>query len=126
MLFPNAQKAYDQGKKATDSTRHLEAAALFKTARMIEACQQNWETPERVEQLKAALRHNQRLWTFFQTELARTDHELPVALRIDLLQLSAFIDKRTFEILANPSPEKLTALIDINRHVGSGLSQEAA
>jgi flagellar protein FlaF len=35
--------------------------------------------------------------------------------------LSVFIDKRIFEIMAMPSPEKLTAIIEINRNVAAGL-----
>jgi flagellar protein FlaF len=121
-MFVSAQKAYDQGRKTTEAPRELEAAALFKTARMLEACQKEWESETRRTRLSDALRMNQRLWTLFQTELARPDHELPLDLRRDLLRLSLFVDKRTFEVMANPSPEKLTALIDINRHIASGLT----
>ena len=69
--------------------------------------------------LSEALKRNQKLWTLFQAELARPDHELPVDLRRDLLRISRFIDKRTFELLSSPEPEKLTALIDINRRSGA-------
>jgi flagellar protein FlaF len=114
--------AYEQGNKATDSNRSLESAALYKTARLLESCLKRWNDPDRESHLKEALSLNQKLWTFFQTELARPDHALPVGLRVDLLRLSAFVDRRTFDLLASPSPEKLTALIDINRHVASGLA----
>lgn len=119
-------QAYDQGSKATTSNRGLEANALFKTARLLEDCQKSWDAPETRLRLREALKRNQRLWTLFQAELARPDHELPVDLRRDLLRISAFIDKRTFELLSAPEPEKLTALIDINRQIASGLSTEPA
>jgi flagellar protein FlaF len=117
-----AQQAYEVGSKATDSTRQLEAAALFKAARMMDNCRQQWGTAEGLNRLNEALRHNLRLWTLFQAELARPDHQLPVDLRVRLLKLCAFIDRRTFELMARPEPEKIQILININRHVASGLS----
>jgi len=122
-MFHDARQAYEQGKKTTDSSRQLEAGALFKTARMLEDCMRDWDAPDRPDRLRNALRHNQRLWTFFQTEITRPDHGLPVDLRRDLLRVSAFIDRRTMEILAKPSREKLGALVEINRQIGSGLAE---
>ena len=121
-MFSTPTQAYAEAGKSHASSRVLEADALFKTARMLEECQREWESPERPERLRDALRLNQRLWTFFQVELSREDHELPVDLRRDLLRLSGFIDRRTFDVIAAPRPEKLNALIDINRNVASGLS----
>ena len=46
--------------------------------------------------------------------------------RLNLLQLSRFVDKRTFELLADPDAAKLQALIDINRNVAAGLGHRAA
>ncbi len=43
-------------------------------------------------------------------------------LRRDLLRLSGFVDKRTFEIMAEPEADKLIVLIDINRNIATGLS----
>jgi len=42
------------------------------------------------------------------------------------LRLSAFVDKRTFQVMAEPSPDKLQALIDINRNIAAGLSTAPA
>lgn len=121
-MFRNAQQAYEQGSKATDSGREIEARALFKSARMLEDCQRTWKNPDRRHRLNEALRLNQKLWTLFQTELARPDHELPLDLRTDLLRLSAFIDRRTFQLMSQPDPAKLQALIDINRNIAMGLT----
>jgi len=46
---------------------------------------------------------------------------LPWNVRQDILNLSLFVDKRIFEIMAFPAPEKLTALIKINRNLAAGL-----
>jgi flagellar biosynthesis activator protein FlaF len=121
-MFNSARQAYEQGAKTAVSGRQLEAAALFKCARMLESCQRSWNTPGHAETLDQALRHNLRLWTLFQAELAQPERKMPVDMRVNLLKLSRFVDKRTFELMADPQPEKLQALIDINRNIGSGLS----
>lgn len=121
-MFPDPVSAYDAARKASTSSRDLEAQALFKAARQLEDCRDQWHAPELDRRLSEALRYNQRLWTFFQAELSRTDHPLPSELRANLLRISAFIDRRTLEILAEPAPGKLQSLIDINRHVAAGLS----
>jgi flagellar protein FlaF len=124
-MLRSARMAYESGAKGTDSSRELEASALFKASRKFEACIQAWDTPECGALLEEALRYNQRLWTLFQSELAQPANPLPGELKVNLLRLSAFIDKRTFEILAQPSADKLRALIDINRNIAAGLSQQA-
>ena len=121
-MLNRAQQAYDATTKATASSRELEAAALFKAARMLDDSRQQWGTAEAPQRLNEALRHNLRLWTLFQAELARPDHEMPIDMRVRLLKLCAFIDRRTFELLARPEPEKVQVLININRQVASGLA----
>ncbi len=121
-MFTSARDAYEQGAKTAITSRQLEAAALLKCARMLEDCRQTWNEPNHAARLEDALRHNTRLWTFFQTELARQDHEMPADLRVNLLRLSRFVDRRTLEILADPRQEKLQALIDVNRNIAAGLS----
>jgi len=121
-MFGSVQAAYEAGRKTSLSSRELEAAALFKAARILEVCRQEWDAPGSRERLGEALRQNLRLWTFFQAELSRPDHEMPVDLRRDLLRLSAFVDQRTFELMAHPAREKLQALIEIDRQIASGLA----
>jgi flagellar biosynthesis activator protein FlaF len=89
---------------------------------MLESCQRAWDAPGRDQALDEALRHNLRLWTLFQAELVQPERSIPADIRINLLKLSRFVDKRTFELMADPQPDKLQALIDINRNIGSGLS----
>lgn len=121
-MFASPRDAYETVRKSTESPRQLEAAALFKAARLLEECQKGWDTPERGVRLDEALRYNQKLWSFFQVELTTGGGGLPADLRRDLLQISRFIDRRTFDVLATPAPTKLTALIDINRHIAQGLT----
>jgi flagellar protein FlaF len=122
-MYGDVGRAYEAGAKATASSRELEAAALFKAARLLETCQRGWEADGRPARLGEALDYNQKLWTFFQSELANPENGLPAEIRVNLLRISTFVDRRTFEILAHPDAQKLQALIEINRHVASGLAE---
>jgi flagellar protein FlaF len=121
-MYGDARSAYDSAARATASSRELEAAALYKAARLLEASVRDWTGPSARGRLHEALRHNQKLWTFFQTELSETDHPFPRDLRTNLLSLSLFVDRRTFEVMRSDDPAGVRALIDINRHIADGLS----
>ena len=120
-MHTHSLKTYENVNKATMSGREVEAAVLTKAARKLKTCQENWNAPDREEKLEEALKFNQRIWSIFQSELSRADHELPQKLRLDVLRLAAFIDRRIFETLAYPSPEKLKIVIDINNNLAAGL-----
>ena len=125
-MFANARQSYEEGTKTSVSGREIEARALSKAAHLLQECVQQWDAPGRSARLDEAIRFNQRLWSVFQAELARKDHELPLELRVNLLRLSQFIDKRSFEVLSDPAPTKLQALIDLNRNIAEGLRMEPA
>ncbi len=120
-MLTNSVKAYESVNKSTGSGPEVEAVILNKAALKLKECQEKWDAQNRAEKLELALKFNQRIWSIFQGELAREDNPLPRKLRVDLLSLSAFIDRRIFEIMANPSPEKLTLIIDINNNIAAGL-----
>lgn len=71
--------------------------------------------------MKEITRLNWRIWTIFQSELVDPECPVPKEIRENLLSLSNFIDKRSIDIISNPSPEKLGVLININRQIGAGL-----
>jgi flagellar protein FlaF len=114
-------RAYENASKATQSGREIEAAVLTKAALKLKECRDNWDAPNRDQKLEEALRFNQRVWSIFQSELSREDNELPKKLRLDILLLAAFIDRRIFETMAFPSPEKLNIVININNNLAAGL-----
>ena len=95
-------ETYRNMQKATLSGRELEAEVLSKAAFKLNFCQNNWNDPNREELLEEALKYNQKIWTLFQAELAKPDNPLPKKLREDLLSLSAFVDKRIFELMSLP------------------------
>lgn len=121
-MMRDPRRAYENGARSATSNRELESAALSKAARQLEAVRQSWDAAERESRLEQALAYNRRLWSFLQGELMAPDHPLPRPLRVDLLRLSGFVDRRTIEIQADPAPEKLQALIEINRQIAAGLA----
>jgi flagellar protein FlaF len=114
-------KAYESVSNATQSGREIEAAVLTKAAMKLKECQDDWDAPDRDNRLEEALKYNQRIWSIFQSELSREDHELPKKLRLDILRLAAFIDRRIFETMAFPEPDKLNIVININNNLAAGL-----
>ncbi len=114
-------RAYESVSKATQSGREIEAAVLTKAALKLKKCQDDWDAPDRNNRLDEALKYNQRIWSIFQSELSREDHGLPKKLRLDILRLAAFIDRRIFETMAFPEPDKLNVVIDINNNLAAGL-----
>ena len=120
-MYQTALKAYESINKSTMSGRDVEAEVLTKAALKLKDCQEHWAETGRDARLEAALKYNQRIWTIFQAELENPENFLPDALKVDLLRLSVFIDKRTVETIAYPAPEKLTILININHNIAAGL-----
>jgi flagellar protein FlaF len=118
-------RAYESVSRATLSGREIEAAVLTKAAVKLKECQDNWDAPDRDHKLDEALKYNQRIWSIFQSELSREDHEMPKKLRLDILRLAAFIDRRIFETMAFPTPEKLNIVIAINNNLAAGLRGSA-
>jgi flagellar protein FlaF len=114
-------ETYRNVQKATLSGRDLEAEVLSKAAYKLKFCQNNWDSPNRDELLDEALKYNQKIWTVFQAELAKPENPLPEKIKQDLLSLSVFVDKRIFEIMSFPAPEKLNAIININLNIAAGL-----
>lgn len=113
--------AYQSVEKATLSGRELEASVLSKAANQMQDLSRTWDEPQLEERLEDALRFNQRVWSFFQVELSQEENPLPAEIKRNLLVLSAFIDKRIFEVMAYPAREKLDILISINRNISAGL-----
>lgn len=120
-MYANQLETYKSVQKATMSDRDIEASVLTKAALKLKSCQDNWDSYERDANLDEALKFNQLMWSIFQGELSKPNNPLPKKLREDILSLSAFIDKRTFDIMAYPLPEKLTIIININLNLAAGL-----
>jgi flagellar protein FlaF len=121
----SALDVYQSAQRVAISGRDLEAALLFKAARQLEAVVRSWDAADRKAQLRAALEYNTRLWSVFHASMEDPDSQLPREVRLNLLQLVRFIDRRTLEILTSPTAAKVQALIDIDRNIAMGLSAAA-
>lgn len=121
----NAANAYNTMQKENLSGRELEASVLSRAGLMLKQVKDNWNAPDRDSKLMEAVKFNQKVWSFFQAELSDPENPLPKNLREDILNLSIFIDKRLFEVIAFPDAEKLDIVIDIDFNIAAGLRTKA-
>ena len=118
MSNENASTQYQQPAQQGGSPRETEGRALMEAARRLSIAKDN---PGDRAGLIETVRLNWRLWTIFQSEVSEAEAGLPAELRENMLTLCNFVDKRTVEILADPKPDMLDVLININRNIASGL-----
>jgi flagellar biosynthesis activator protein FlaF len=124
-VYSNPLQAYQSVERNTVSGRETEARVLTEAAMKLQYCQKNWDAPDRREKLHEALSYNQRVWSIIQGELLDETNQLPKQLRENILSLSIFIDKRIFNVMAYPEPEKLSIIIKINLNIAAGLRGSA-
>ena len=123
-MYSNTLKNYQEVEKATLSGRETEARVLTKAAQKLLDCQRRWKDGH-FEELDAALKFNQKVWSIFQGELSKPENPLPTQVKSDLLRLSGFIDRRIFETMSFPSSDKLDIIIKINQNIAAGLRGSA-
>ena len=116
------QSSYEQIPEPGNPT-YTEAWALVEAARRmalpLEYADLNDE--ENKIRVRDSLRLNWRLWTIFQTELSFEDGPVPTEIRESMLNLCNFVDKHTVDTINEPTPEKISTLIEINRNIANGL-----
>lgn len=108
---------------AAGNPQESEAWALIEAARRMAAVIEFGNLRDLADRrkLREALRLNLRIWTIIQAEQAVGDNPLPTGMRQNILTLCKFIDQRTADVMTEPTPEKVVALIDINRNIAAGL-----
>jgi len=112
--------AYQTTAKTIESPREREAALLIKSAVWLQSCRDN--RLEDVQTLQSALTFNRKLWTVFMTSATRDENALSTAVRQNIVNLGIYILNETREILLDPvAPQRLDALININRQLAQGL-----
>jgi flagellar protein FlaF len=124
-VYRNSFNAYQLVENATISGRETEARVLTKAALKLKYCRDNWSAADRPEKLDEALTYTQRVWSLIQAELLDENNPLPRNLKENMLNLSAFIDKRIFNFMAYPAPDKLSLIIDIHLNIAAGLRGSA-
>jgi flagellar protein FlaF len=115
----NAAQTYGAIAKKTGNPRELEADLLLTAAARLQAIHDGWD--EQFPELAAALVYNRKLWSIFVTSATSPDNPLPAGVRQNVANLGLFVFKQTLNILANPKPETLGSLININRELAAGL-----
>src|SRR6185369_17623802 len=120
-MYQDPVNTYTNMQKEGLSGRELEASVLSRAGVMLKQVLENWNATDRDAKLMEAIKFNQKVWSFFQAELSDPENPLPRNLKQDILNLSIFIDKRLFEVLAYPDPGKLSIVIDINFNIAAGL-----
>lgn len=125
--YAQAAAAYGSTTNITDM-RTLEATILLKAANKLEDLAKHLrEGPKpKLEDIGDTLEYNQKLWQFFINGIRDESHPLPLEIKNNIATLGLFVFKRTMELLIDTTPEKIQALIDINRNIASGLMKKPA
>ena len=118
-----ATRAYGAIANQTASPRELEADLLLNAAARLQAIRDGWA--DRNPELDAALLFNRKLWSIFVTSATSPENPLPASLRQNVANLGIFVFKQTLTVLADPKPENLGSLININRELAAGLMTRA-
>ena len=115
----SAAKAYSNVARQTATSRELEADLLLKAASRLQAIHDAWDRNK--ADLAEALLYNRKLWSIFLTDVTGPDHPLPAEIKQNVANLGIFVMKQTLATIANPKPEQLGSLININREIAGGL-----
>jgi flagellar biosynthesis activator protein FlaF len=120
----HAAQTYGAVANKTANPRELEADLLLSAAAKLQTIRDGWDSKS--AELDAALRYNRKLWSIFVTSATSPENPLPVLVRQNVANLGLFVFKQTLRILADPKPENLGTLININRELAAGLLGRAA
>lgn len=120
----HAANAYSEVARIGMPLRDLEASALMKAAARLQSARDDATAGDAT--YEAALTHNRRLWTVIAAAVADPVSPLPEDLKARLMTLANFVFNQTIGATAEPTADKLTSLITINRDLASGLRSRAA
>lgn len=118
--YKSAANAYGKGATHAVDQREQEANALLKAARQLEDVRRDW-SPGLQPRLDEAVLYNRKLWTIFAAEAANDAHDLPINVKNNIGSISVFVFKRSVELQAAATAEKIDALIEINKNIAAGL-----
>jgi len=120
--YAAAAGAYDQhAQQHTPDQRETEARVLLKAVKAFQDIKARWDSVSQ-EELDECLKYNRQVWMMFvDTAIEDDSPDRPIALRNNIANLGVFIFNHTLDVLADPKPEKLDILIEINREIAAGL-----
>ncbi len=120
----NPAQAYARVSQTTSSPRSIEAQALLKAARQLQEVKESWNGAD--QRLAEALLFNRRLWSIFLSAAQSPDNQQTLEIRERIANIGIFVMNQTVAMQAEPAPEKLKSLIEINCNIAAGLSGRAA
>lgn len=118
-----AAQAYGKVARQIATARELEANLLLTAAANLQAVHDGWGAQQ--SGLGEALRFNRVLWSILMTSVTSADNQLPKEIRQNVANLGIFVMKQTVATTGEPHPDKLNALININRELAAGLLSRA-
>jgi|GEM_PF-2617374 len=102
--------------------RQLEAHVLLKAADRLQMVIDIWGSQGHEDRLHDAISRTQILWNIFQDALIKENNPIDEDIKINVLNLSMFIDRQLLSTLANPTPDRLLSIINIHRELAAGLN----
>ncbi|MBO9425279.1 flagellar biosynthesis regulator FlaF [Labrenzia sp. R4_1] len=120
-MYKQAAQAYQKTSQAAPvSPRELEATLLMKAAARLQLIKDEWDDLSLAE-VDDALIYNRKLWTVLVTSATSDESSLPLEIKNNIGSLGVFVFKQTMTVITTQDPEKLGALISINRTIAEGL-----
>lgn len=118
-----AAKTYGKVANKISNPRELEADLLLDAARRLQMVRDAWT--DNNGNLGPALNYNRKLWTFLISAVTNNENPLPREVRQNIANIGLFVCKQTLATLADPKPQNLGSLININRELAAGLLTRA-
>lgn len=115
-----AANAYARTARVAMTPREAESAVLIKAARKLQAVHDDFAN--QAGALSEALTFNQKVWTLLATGATDVASGLPADVQQGMTRLAVFVFRRIIDTLAEPSADKLPALIAINHNLAAGLA----
>ncbi|MDX2101894.1 MAG: flagellar biosynthesis regulator FlaF [Alphaproteobacteria bacterium] len=113
-------QAYVKTQKIGGNPQETLARALIESVKRMNVIRQ---PPVRRQLFDQTLVLNLKLWGTLATDISDANNPLPDEVKVNLLNLFAFVDKHTSALLQNRLPHKVDILISINRNIAQGLTQ---
>lgn len=114
----NAEAGYSAATRTIETGRDAEAKIFARMIATLKAAARKNEEGD-VRPLAEALFRNNQLWTTLASDVALEGNELPVDLRAQIIDLTAFTVRHSNKILQGE--ETVEALVNINTAVMRGL-----
>jgi flagellar protein FlaF len=116
-------QAYAKTAKTTAGPRDVEADLLIQAANKLAAVVSGaiYDSQE----IRDAVRYNRKLWTILATSATAAENPLPPQIKQNIGNIAMFVLPQCVELEANPIPQRMVSLININRELAAGLMQRA-